>query len=206
MSFLADNLNKFMAAASKRKEIGGLSTTFLPAVPQVFIKVDRDKVLREGVNLAEVYRTLQCYMGGIFVNYFNRFGRQWQVYVEAEAAYRSEVENLDLYYVRNRGGGMVPLSALTKVERRLGPEFTMRYNLYRSAQINGAAAPATAPTKPPMPWRKSSPRRCRRRWGTIISACPSRKKKAEQGGAPAAGISGFRSCVFRLPDPHGGPV
>ncbi|HEY5228441.1 MAG TPA: efflux RND transporter permease subunit, partial [Opitutaceae bacterium] len=82
IAFLASNVNKFMAEASKRPEIAkGLSTTFLPAVPQVFVKVDRDKVLKQGVALADVYKTLQCYMGGIFVNYFNRFGRQWQVYV-----------------------------------------------------------------------------------------------------------------------------
>ena len=80
-------------------------------------------------------------MGGIFVNYFNRFGRQWQVYVEAEGEYRDSSEKLGSYYVSNQDGAMVPLSALVSVEKRMGPEFTMRYNLYRSAQINGAAAP-----------------------------------------------------------------
>jgi len=130
-----------MDAARKRKELTQLSTTFLPSVPQVFVHVDRDKVLKQGVALADVYQTLQCYLGGIFVNYFNRFGRQWQVYVQAEADYRSRPEDIDSYYVRNRTGQMVPLSALTTVERTLGPEFTMRYNLYRSAQLNGSAAP-----------------------------------------------------------------
>ena len=141
VAFLSQNLAKFLEAARKRKELTQLSTTFLPAVPQVFVHVDRDKVLKQGVALADVYQTLQCYLGGIFVNYFNRFGRQWQVYVQAEQDYRSKPGDIDTYYVRNRGGQMVPLSALTTVERTLGPEFTMRYNLYRSAQINGAAAP-----------------------------------------------------------------
>ncbi len=141
VSFLADNVAKFMAAARQRKELAGVSTTFLPAVPQIFVHVDRDKVLKQGVALADVYRTLQCYMGGVFVNYFNRFGRQWQVYVEAEGEYRNRIEDLGSYYVRNRTGDMVPLSALTTAEHTLGPEFTMRYNLFRSAQINGAAAP-----------------------------------------------------------------
>jgi len=140
VAFLAQNVAKFMDAARKRKELAQITTTFLPAVPQVFVHVDRDKVLKQGVSLADVYQTLQCYLGGIFVNYFNRFGRQWQVYVQAEADYRSRPEDIDSYYVRNRGGQMVPLSALTTVERTLGPEFTMRYNLYRSAQINGSAA------------------------------------------------------------------
>ena len=142
VAFLADNLSKFMDAAKKRPELSGLSTTFLPNVPQVFVKVDRDKVLKQGVALSDVYKTLQCYMGGVFVNYFNRFGRQWQVYVEAEGEYRRRAEDLSSYYVRNRAGQMVPLTALASIESRTGPEFTMRYNLFRSAQINGSAAPS----------------------------------------------------------------
>jgi len=141
VQFLAQNLGKFMAAAQKRPEIGGMVSTFLPSVPQQFIDVDREKVLKQGVPLNDVYRTLQAYMGGLFVNYFNRFGRQWQVYIEADADYRRSLENLDQYYVRNARGEMVPLTALTKFEARPGPEFTMRYNLYRSAQIVGSAAP-----------------------------------------------------------------
>ena len=78
---------------------------------------------------------------GLFINYFNDFGRTWQVYVEAEAPYRSNLENVGQFYVRNGNGEMAPLSALTKFESRDGPEFTMRYNEYRSAQINGSAAP-----------------------------------------------------------------
>jgi HAE1 family hydrophobic/amphiphilic exporter-1 len=140
--FLADNLDKFLAAARKRPEIApGISTTFLPDVPQLFINVDRDKALKQGVDLPQIYRTLQCFLGGTFVNYFNRFGRQWQVYVGAEGQYRSRAENLKQFYVRSRSGTMVPLSALTTVERRTGPEFLLRYNLFRGAQINGSAAP-----------------------------------------------------------------
>src|SRR4029077_14973749 len=100
-----------------------------------------DKVIKQGVPLNDVYRTIQTFMGGLFVNYFNRFGRQWQVYIEAEGDYRTRAENVGQFYVRNSGGGMVPLSAVTKFESRPGPEFTMRYNLYRSAEIIGGAAP-----------------------------------------------------------------
>jgi len=139
-AFLTDNLAKFMDAAAKRPELSGLSTTYLPNVPQVFIDVDRDKVLKQGVNLSDVYQTLQTFLGGYFVNYFNRFGRQWQVYVEAEDRYRSSTDNLDLFYVRNKMGQSVPLSALTTVRHKTGPEFVMHYNEYRCAQINGAAA------------------------------------------------------------------
>ena len=101
--YLADNLNKFLAAARKRPEIGQISTTFLPSVPQRFIQVDREKALKQGVALTDVYQTIQAYMGGLFINYFNDFGRTWQVYVEAEAPYRSDIDNLGQFYVRNGG-------------------------------------------------------------------------------------------------------
>jgi len=139
--FLNENLNKFLEAARKRPELTGLSTTFLPLVPQAYVDVDRDKALKQGVDIGEVYQTLQAYLGGAFVNYFNRFGRQWQVYVEAEDQYRSRPEDLGLFYVRNRDGQPVPLSALASIQMQSGPEFTLRYNLFRSAQINGSAAP-----------------------------------------------------------------
>jgi HAE1 family hydrophobic/amphiphilic exporter-1 len=141
VQFLADNLQKFMAAARKRPEIGALSTTFIPSAPQQFVQVDREKVLKQGVALTDVYQTIQAFMGGLFINYYNNFGRTWQVYVEAEAPYRSDLTNAGQFYVRNNTGEMVPLTALTRFESRSGPEFTMRYNEYRSAQINGSAAP-----------------------------------------------------------------
>ncbi len=81
--FLAANVAKYMEAARKRPEIASINTTFLPTVPQLYVNVDRDRVLKQGVDLAEVYKTLQTFMGGYFVNYFNRFGRQWQVYVRS---------------------------------------------------------------------------------------------------------------------------
>jgi hydrophobic/amphiphilic exporter-1 (mainly G- bacteria), HAE1 family len=141
IQFLTKNLATFLDAARKRPEITGLSTTFLPSVPQEFVEVDRDKVLKQGVNLNDVYRTIQAFMGGYFINYFNRFGRQWQVYIEAEGEDRTKAENVGQFYVRNNRGENVPLSTLTTVKPRLGPEFTMRFNEYRSAQINGSAAP-----------------------------------------------------------------
>jgi HAE1 family hydrophobic/amphiphilic exporter-1 len=141
VQFLSDNLAKFLAAARKRPEIGAISTTFLPSVPQQFVEVDQEKVLKQGVAISDVYQAIQTFMGGLFINYFNDFGRTWQVYVEAEAPYRSDLANLGQFYVRNNRGEMVPLTALTKFESRNGPEFTMRYNEYRSTQINGSAAP-----------------------------------------------------------------
>ncbi|HEY1799950.1 MAG TPA: multidrug efflux RND transporter permease subunit [Terriglobales bacterium] len=139
--YLAANVDKFMAAARKRPEIAGITSSLLPSVPQEYVDVDRDKVLKQGVPISDVYTTLQTYMGGLFVNYFNRFGRQWQVYLEGEGNYRTSALDAGQFYVRNKAGAMVPLSALTKFEPRFGPEFIMHYNEYPSAQINGSAAP-----------------------------------------------------------------
>jgi HAE1 family hydrophobic/amphiphilic exporter-1 len=139
--FLVNNLSKFLDAARKRPEIGMVTTTYIPSVPQKFVYVDKEKVIKQGVNLSDVYSTLQTFMGGQFVNYFNEFGRTWQVYVEAEAPYRANLDNVGQFYVRNKGGQMVPLSALTRFESRYGPEFKMRFNEYSAAQIIGSAAP-----------------------------------------------------------------
>ena len=139
--FLVSNLNKFLEAARKRPEIGLITTTYIPSVPQKYVDVDKEKVLKQGVQIKDVYATLQGFMGGTFVNYFNQFGRTFQVYVGAEAPYRSSLDNVGQFYVRNRDGNMVPLSALTTFETRHGPEFKMRFNLYSAAQIIGGAAP-----------------------------------------------------------------
>jgi HAE1 family hydrophobic/amphiphilic exporter-1 len=138
--FLVNNLNKFLDAARKRPEIGMVTTTYIPSTPQKFVYVDKEKVIKQGVNLSDVYSTLQTFMGGQFVNYFNQFGRTWQVYVEADAPYRANLDNVGQFYVRNKSGQMVPLSALTRFESRYGPEFKMRFNEYSSAQIIGSAA------------------------------------------------------------------
>jgi HAE1 family hydrophobic/amphiphilic exporter-1 len=138
---LASNIDTFLNAARKRPELAQVSTTFQPNVPQMYVDVDLDKTLKQGVAISDVYQTIQAFMGGTFINYFNRFGRQWQVYVQAEGEYRTDAKNLGEFYVRNAQNDMVPLSTVTRIERLTGPEFTMRYNLYGCAQINAAVAP-----------------------------------------------------------------
>jgi hydrophobic/amphiphilic exporter-1 (mainly G- bacteria), HAE1 family len=194
LSFLADNVGKFMAAARQRKEISAISTTFLPSVPQVFIQVDRDKALKQGVAINDVYRTLQAYLGGVFVNYFNRFGRQWQVYVEAEGQYRNSTDALGQYYVRNKAGTMVPLTALTTVEHRLGPEFMMRYNLYRSAQINVTGAPGYSSVQVMNTLQDVFAQSMPKEMGYDYRDMSFQEKKAQEGVPPAA-IFGL-SLVF----------
>ncbi len=139
--FLAANLAKFLAAARKQPAIGSISTTFVPNMPEMYARVDRAEALKMGVSLPDVYTTLQAFLGGIFVNYFNRFGRQWQVYVEGEPNFRTQTTDVRRFYVRNDRGQMVPLSTLVHFEPELGPQFVMHYDEYDAAQINGSAAP-----------------------------------------------------------------
>ncbi len=182
VSFLAENVQKFIAAASKRPEIApGLLSTFLPSVPQQFLSVDREKVLKQGVPLNDVYRTVQAYMGGLFVNYFNRFGRQWQVYVEAEGDYRANLDHIGQFYVRNSRGAMVPLSALSHFETRYGPEFTMRYNLYRSAQIIGSAAPGFSSAQAMKALEETFDRTMPREMGYDYLGMSFQEKQSQQG-------------------------
>jgi HAE1 family hydrophobic/amphiphilic exporter-1 len=185
LAFLTRNLNTFLEAARKRPELAGLSTTHLPNVPQIFVNVDRDKTLKQGVNLNEVYRTMQAFMGGYFINFFNRFGRQWQVYVEAEGDYRTRPENLGLFYVRNSQGQSVPLSALTRIERRTGPEFILRYNEYRSAQINGAAAPGYSSAQATRALEQVFAQTMPPQMGFDYLGISFQEKKAAEGVSPA---------------------
>jgi HAE1 family hydrophobic/amphiphilic exporter-1 len=181
VQFLSENLNKFLAAARKRPGIANLVSTFLPGVPQQFANVDRDKVLKQGVPLNDVYRTIQAYMGGVFVNYFNRFGRQWQVYVQAEGDYRNNLNDIGQFYVRNNKGEMVPLSALTTFEPRPGPEFTMRYNLYRSAQIFGSAAPGYSSAQAMKALEETFSQTMPREMGYDYMGMSFQEKKAQEG-------------------------
>jgi HAE1 family hydrophobic/amphiphilic exporter-1 len=184
--FLAANVAKFMEAARKRPEIASINTTFLPAVPQVGVAVDRDRVLKQGVDLSEVYKTLQTFMGGYFVNYFNRFGRQWQVYIEAEGAYRTREEYLGLFYVRNHDGESIPMSSLTSTKSIAGPEFTMRYNLFRSAQLNGTAAPGYSSDQATKALEEVFAQTMPSEMGYDYIGMSFQEQKAAQGVSPAA--------------------
>jgi hydrophobic/amphiphilic exporter-1 (mainly G- bacteria), HAE1 family len=194
VQFLASNLQAFLAAARKRPEIAGLSTTFLPSVPQQFVDVDRDKVIKQGVPISDVYKTIQAFMGGLFINYFNRFGRQWQVYIEAEGDYRTRAENVGQFFVRNNNGGMVPLSSLTRFEPRPGPEFTMRFNEYRAAQINGAAAPGYSAGQAMSALEEVFAQTMPREMGFDYLGMSFQEKKAQEGVPPSV-VFGF-SLLF----------
>jgi HAE1 family hydrophobic/amphiphilic exporter-1 len=135
-----ENLEKFIAAARKRPELASLVTTFRPSVPQLFVEVDQDRVLKQGLQFNEVYQTLQAFLGGAYVNQFNRFGRQWKVYLQAEPQYRNSADQINNFFVRNSKGEMTPLASLVTIKRVSGPEYTNRFQMFRSIQINGSPA------------------------------------------------------------------
>ncbi len=188
LPFLTENVNKFVDAARKRKELTGLALTYLPDVPQQFVDVDRAKVTRQGVNIADVYQTLQAFMGGYLVNYFNRFGRQWQVYVEADGPYRTRAENIDQFYVVNNHGERVPLSALSTIRNISGPEFTMRYNEYEAAQINVSAAPGYSSGQAMKALEDTFAETMPREMGFDYTGMSFQEQQAAQGIPPAADV------------------
>ena len=135
------NLQKFLTDARKRPELAGVTSPFSAAVPQVYVDLDRDRVLKEGIALTDVYQTMQTFLGGLYVNQFNRFGRQWRVFMQAEGQERTSPESIGQFYVRNNDGNMVPMSSLQSTRQTFGPQYTNRFNVYRAAQITGSAAP-----------------------------------------------------------------
>ncbi len=141
IEFLDQNVKKFLAACKKRPELAGVISGFSATVPQLYADVDRDKVLKQGVDIGSVYQTLQAFLGGLYVNQFNRFGRQWKVLVQAEGEDRMRSESINQFYVRNSNQDMVPLSSIVTIKKIFGTEYTNRFNLYRAAQILGSAAP-----------------------------------------------------------------
>ncbi len=196
-AFLAESTAKFLEAARKRPEFSLVFTTLLPSVPQLFAEVDRDKVLKQGIELSSVYQTLQAFLGGTFVNYFNRFGRVWQVYVQAEGDFRTRAENVGQFYVRNARGESVPLSTLVSIKPVSGPEFTTRFNEYRAAQINGLLAPGFTTRQGMQALEEVFAQTMSRDMGFDYSGMSFQEQVASQG-VPASAVIGFSVLVVFL--------
>jgi HAE1 family hydrophobic/amphiphilic exporter-1 len=138
--YLAEQTQQFIEAAQKRPEIGRISTAFRAAVPQVEILVDREKAYKQGISFTEANQALGSFLGGSYINDFNRFGRLYKVYVQADQAERDSIDDLRLYHVRSSDQTMVPLGGLITTNKITGPEYTNRFNLYRSAELIGVPA------------------------------------------------------------------
>jgi HAE1 family hydrophobic/amphiphilic exporter-1 len=145
--YLAQQTARFMEAARKRPEIGRVNSLYRATVPQIYADIDRSKVLKSGVPLNDVNTTLGALLGSSYVNDFNRFGRVYKVYVQAEPEFRTDPKQLGLFFVRNKEGGMVPLDTLLSTGPTAGPEFTNRFNLFRTAEVTGVPAEGFSSTQ-----------------------------------------------------------
>jgi len=139
--YLAENTMKFIAAANQREEIGSAFTTFQSTVPQRYMDIDKEKALKLGVSLNDLYTTIGAFMGGSYVNDFTRFGRLYKTYIQAENEYRVNESQIENFFVKNKDGDMVPLSTMATIRPVAGPDYTTRFNLFRSVEVTGAPAP-----------------------------------------------------------------
>jgi hydrophobic/amphiphilic exporter-1 (mainly G- bacteria), HAE1 family len=186
---LSDMLDKLAVAVKKRPEIASVVSTFRPSVPQLFVDVDQDRVLKQGLQFGEVYQTLQAFLGGAYVNQFNRFGRQWKVYLQAEPEYRTSADKINNFYVRNAKGEMTPLASLVTIRRVSGPEYTNRFNLFRSIQINGSPAPGYSSGQAMAAMEQVANEVLPAGFGYAWSDMSYQEKKAEGGQAMVFGMS-----------------
>ena len=138
--YLAEQSTKFIQAATAREEIANVFTTYSASVPQRFLDIDKEKVLKAGVSLGDLYNTIGAFLGGSYVNDFNRFGRLYKTYIQAEPEYRVKQTDIGLFFVKNSQGTNIPVSTFLKAENIVGPEFTYRFNLYRTSELSGSPA------------------------------------------------------------------
>jgi HAE1 family hydrophobic/amphiphilic exporter-1 len=139
--YLAEQTAKFIQAAMQRPEIGAVFTTFRANVPQRYMEINKDKALKAGISLNSIYTTVGAFLGGSYVNDFNRFGRLYKAYVQAEPEYRLNEDQINLFYIKNREGKSVPLSAFVSIKEIVGPDYTNRFNLFRAIELIGGPAP-----------------------------------------------------------------
>lgn len=138
---LDDAAKAFLAKAYQAPELAGLYSSFQINVPQLYADLDRTKARQLGVAVTDVFETLQIYLGSLYVNDFNAFGRTYSVRIQADASYRSHADDIGKLKVRSQSGEMIPLSALLNVEQTVGAERAIRYNGFLAADINGGPAP-----------------------------------------------------------------
>ncbi|HNQ89797.1 MAG TPA: multidrug efflux RND transporter permease subunit [Verrucomicrobiota bacterium] len=179
---LSAGVQRFIAEASKQREIGRLSTTLQPVTPQVRVELDRAKARALGVKVDSVFSTLQAYLSGLYVNDFVRFGRVFKVFLAAEPAFTSRPDQIGAFYVRNADGHMVPLDSVVRIEPMSGPNFAARFNLYPAAEVMGAPAPGYSSAQA-LAALEAVARNLPREFGIEWSGLTLQEKKSE-GEAP----------------------
>ena len=138
--YLAENTINFIKAANAHPAIGKAFTTFQASVPQRYMDIDREKALKLGINLNDLYTTVGAFMGGSYVNDFTRFGRLYKTYIQAEPEYRVDEEQINNFFIKNNVGKMVPLATIATIRPISGPDYTTRFNLFRSVEVTGGPA------------------------------------------------------------------
>ncbi|MDZ4798692.1 MAG: multidrug efflux RND transporter permease subunit [Bryobacteraceae bacterium] len=141
---LANAANTLVAAAGKRPELGAVVNTFRSDVPAYHVEMDVARLQQLGVPVGDAYSAMQAYLGGLYVNDFNQFGRTWQVLVQAEPRFRRNPSDIDRFYVRSNTGNMIPLGTVAKIEATTGPDVVYRYNRFRAVQLLGGPSPGTS--------------------------------------------------------------
>jgi HAE1 family hydrophobic/amphiphilic exporter-1 len=197
IQFLAANTRKFLEAARRRPELATVNTTLNPGVPQLFADVDKDKALKQGVDLNALYQALQAFLGGYLVDYFNLYGRVWQVYVQAEGAYRTRASDIGQFYVRNAQGTAVPLSTLVTMRTTYGLDYTVRFNEYRAAPITATLAPGYSTRQGMEALEEVFAQTMPREMGFDYMGMSFQEKVAAQG-IPASAIFGLSLLVVFL--------
>ena len=139
-AYLSEKSMKFIKAANERPEIGSAFTTFQANVPQRYMDIDKQKALKLGVDLNDLYSTVGAFMGGAYVNELTRFGRLYKTYIQAEPEYRVDEKQINNFFIKNNVGKMVPLATMSSVRPIAGPDYTNRFNLYRSVEVTGGPA------------------------------------------------------------------
>ena len=145
--YISKQAARFISEAIEQPEIGAAFTTFRANTPQRYMEINRDKVFKAGISLNDLYDTVGAFLGGAYVNDFNRFGRLYKAYIQAEPEYRLKQEQIDLFYIKNNQGDSVPLSTFVTIRDIAGPDYTNRFNLNRSVEITGGPAPGFSSTQ-----------------------------------------------------------
>ena len=155
-------MGKIQAKAAQTPGLMAVFSNFNVRVPQLEARVDRIKAMQLGVEVQDIFDTMQTYLGSIYVNDFNRFGRTYEVIAQADTPFRTRVDDVLRLQVRNSSGKMVPLGAVVNITQTTGPDSALRYNGFRSADLNGAPAPGYHPGKHRKPSARFSQRACPR--------------------------------------------
>ena len=194
---LGKQTQAFLDAARQRPELANLFTSFNPLVPQVEVELDREKARTLGVPINDVFAALSASMGGAYVNDFNRFGRLYRVYVQAEPAFRQKPDDIGRFYVRSTTTNeMVPLSTLMTISSASGTEITTRFNLFRSVELTGVPGPGYTSGQAMTALEETATQVLPREMGFAYTASRTRRRRRRRRGRRSSWRSSSCSCCW----------